>query len=83
MAPGRADEGPGPEPLRREDDVRAAVVAAVRAMLGRDDLDFDAEGDIPIKRGDVMLFIRVLDDPLSVLVFAPVLVGVANCCTSG
>ncbi len=55
--------------------VRAHVVEAARALLGNDDIDFDDEGDIPIRRNDVMLFIRVLDDPLSVLVFSPILVG--------
>jgi hypothetical protein len=56
--------------------VREAVLEAAREMLDNDSIDFDVEGDIPIRRNDVMLFIRVLDDPMSVLVFSPMLVGI-------
>jgi len=56
--------------------IREAVLTATRAMLDNEAIDFDGEGDIPIRRNDVMLFVRVLDDPLSVLVFSPMLVGI-------
>ncbi len=65
-------------PLASDEEVREHVLFAARQMLGTDDVEFDEEGDIPVKRGDVMLFIRVLDDPLSVLVFSPILVGVTE-----
>ncbi len=73
---------PGQEPTdgeltdgERAARVRADVVQAARDLLDNDQIDFDDEGDIPIRRNDVMLFIRVLDDPVSVLVFSPMLVG--------
>lgn len=53
--------------------LRHEVLVTARAMLENDDLAFDDEGDIPIRRGEAMLFVRVLDEPLSVLVFSPVL----------
>jgi transcriptional regulator with XRE-family HTH domain len=65
-------------PLATDEEVREHVLFAARQMLGTEDIEFDEEGDIPVKRGDVMLFIRVLDDPLSVLVFSPILVGVTE-----
>lgn len=61
-----------------EAGVRVQVLAATQAMLGNEAMDYDSEGDLPIRRGEVMLFIRILDDPLSVLVFSPVLAGVAE-----
>ena len=68
----------GDAPSMTEAEVRAQVLAATRVMLSNDELVYDDEGDLPLRRGDVMLFIRVLDDPLSVLVFSPVLVGVSE-----
>jgi len=56
--------------------LREGVLAAMRQMLDNPDIDFDSEGDIPIRRNDVMLFVRVLDEPSSVLVFSPMIVGI-------
>jgi transcriptional regulator with XRE-family HTH domain len=56
--------------------LRDAVLIAMRQMLDNPEIDFDSEGDIPIRRHDVMLFVRVLEDPLSVLVFSPMIVGI-------
>lgn len=75
-APGTGTADSSRRSLASDEEVREHVLFAARQMLGSDEIEFDDEGDIPVKRGDVMLFIRVLDDPLSVLVFSPVLVGV-------
>lgn len=52
----------------------ANVVDAVRDLLGDESVTVDDQGDVPVPREGVMLFVRVLDDPPSVLVFCPVLV---------
>ena len=76
--PASGDGAASRRSLATEEEVREHVLFAAREMLGSEDIEFDAEGDIPIKRGEVMLFIRVLEDPLSVLVFSPILVGVTE-----
>jgi hypothetical protein len=58
----------------RPDTLAGEVLEAVHDLLGDDAVVVDDQGDIPIPRDDATVFVRVLDDPASVLVFAPVLV---------
>jgi hypothetical protein len=60
---------------RRAAALAAEVLDVVRQLLGDDDgIVIDEEGDIPVRGDDTMLFVRVLDDPVSVLVFCPAIV---------
>jgi hypothetical protein len=52
------------------------VDAALRGWLGVDTISFDDEGDVPVRRGDAMTFVRTLTDPEMVAVFSPMLAGV-------
>jgi hypothetical protein len=53
-----------------------AVLEAVHQLLGDEAVVVDEQGDIPVPREGAMVFVRVLDEPASVLVFCPVLVDV-------
>lgn len=64
---------PPPEPLT-EPELRSMVLETVAAMIDGDEVQVDPEGDIPMRKGEVMLFVRVVDEPLAVLVFSPLLI---------
>ena len=70
-------EEPTPPPEKpREDavqDLRALVLKAVREGSGNADLEFDADGDLPLRFGSAAVFVRVLDDSLGVGIFSAVL----------
>jgi transcriptional regulator with XRE-family HTH domain len=51
-----------------------AVLDAVQQLLGDEAVAVDEQGDIPVPRDGAMVYVRVLDEPPSVLVFCPVLV---------
>jgi len=55
--------------------LRLQALDTLRSMHGPD-LELDDEGDIPLPMGEVMVFVRAIDDPISLLVMAPVLVDV-------
>jgi transcriptional regulator with XRE-family HTH domain len=52
----------------------ATVLDAVGQLRGDEPVAVDDQGDIPVPRDGAMVYVRVLDEPASVLVFAPVLV---------
>jgi hypothetical protein len=60
------------------DSLAAAVLDAARQVLGDDQVAVDAQGDIPIPREGAQVFVRVLDEPASVLVFCPVIVDLPS-----
>lgn len=66
---GLARETPGPEPASLE----LRVDAYFKKLLEVDELTRDSDGDIPIRWGDHMVFVRVTSDPGYVRVFSPVL----------
>ncbi|MET0417603.1 MAG: ATP-binding protein, partial [Actinoplanes sp.] len=61
-------------PVPLADQVRAAVAAAERTPPER--LETDADGDIGIRAGAAMVFVRVRDNPPLVEVFSPLVTGV-------
>jgi transcriptional regulator with XRE-family HTH domain len=67
----RPATGVAPEPLA------ARVLRAVEGIVGDDAVVVDDQGDMVVPRGPVTLFVRLLDQPPSVLVFCPVLIDVA------
>jgi hypothetical protein len=58
----------------RSGSLAGEVLEAVHHLVGDDAVVVDDQGDIPVVRDDAMLFVRVLDDPASVLVFCPLVV---------
>jgi T3SS (YopN, CesT) and YbjN peptide-binding chaperone 1/T3SS (YopN, CesT) and YbjN peptide-binding chaperone 3 len=59
------------------DQVAPLVEEALRVFLGVEELERDRDGDIPIRAGSAMLFVRTVDSvPPIVSIFSPVLVGV-------
>jgi len=53
--------------------VSRQLLAVVRAVSGDDELDVDSDGDIPLRYGSAMVFVRVFGDPPIIRVFSPVL----------
>lgn len=87
----RANPGPGPVPDGHPDDTgryrvggsgRVKLTEQVRwvvaAMLGTtaDQLRVDADGNIGIRSGSAMIFIRTEEEPPLVEVFSPLIVGI-------
>lgn len=57
------------------DELRAAVLAALRAWTGHPDLELDKDGDLYLRRRDVSLLIRVVKDSPVIDLFSTVLRG--------
>ena len=74
---GLKHEEPAPPPEKpREDavqDLRTLVLKAIREGSGNADLEFTPDGDVALRFGSAAVFVRVLDDPLCVRLFSPVL----------
>lgn len=56
--------------------LREEVHATLQRLLGTDELFIDDDGDIPIREGSAVVFVRVNDDPPFVQLFSPLLVEV-------
>src|ERR1017187_1629195 len=56
--------------------VRDLVLKAVREASGNAELEFTEDGDLPLRFGSAAVRVRVLDDPLCLRVFSPVLENV-------
>ncbi|HEX6970080.1 MAG TPA: hypothetical protein VF174_14895 [Micromonosporaceae bacterium] len=65
---------PGHDALTLEEQVRAVIAAMMHAAP--EQLQVDADGDISIRAGSAMVFVRVRDTPPLVDVFSPVLTDV-------
>lgn len=67
----------GLDRVRDDDDeadtVEAKLLAVVRAATGLPRLEPDEDGDVPVRYGTVLAFLRVLQDPQRVCLFAPLL----------
>lgn len=63
----------------RIDDLRGRVEAAVAKALNQGAVHVDADGDIPVRAGSAVVFVRVLGGlPPAIRLFAPVLRNVAR-----
>jgi hypothetical protein len=54
------------------DDLRDLVAAAVASVV-QDEVEFDADGDIPVPAGNTVVYVRVAEGSPSVRLFAPLL----------
>jgi hypothetical protein len=63
------------QPESRE-ELFAAVIEALRSYTDLDDVAVDEDGDIPLRYGSAVIFLRVGDDAPYVELFSPVLKGV-------
>ena len=70
-------EEPAPPPEKPCEDtvegLRKLVLKAIREGSGNADLELDEDGDIALRFGSAAVFVRVLDDPLGVRMFSPLL----------
>lgn len=57
------------------DGLRDLVEAALRTVVD-DELEYDADGDIPIEAEDTTIYVRVEEDSPSIRIFAPLVFGV-------
>ncbi len=64
--------GLAPEELRRH------VIDTVAAVTESGTAQVDADGDIPVRNGTAVTFVRVIEDPLRVRLFSPLLVDVPS-----
>jgi hypothetical protein len=55
------------------DSLRPLVEEALRQALGQSEIEYDATGDIPIRFGNSMVFVRLLGSPPRVRIFSPML----------
>lgn len=74
LPPPPAPDAGGDDPALLRDQVRTVIAAMQRTTP--DQLTADADGDISIRAGTAMVFVKVRDDPPLVDVFSPVLTGI-------
>lgn len=70
------------KPLQRTDsneDLPQQLLATLKETTGISDLDFDSEGDIGLRYGSAVTFVRLLNDSLYVRIFSPILREVEEC----
>jgi hypothetical protein len=70
-------EEPAPPPEKPCEDtveeIRKLVLKAIREGSGNADHDFSEDWDLPLRFGSAAVFVRVLDAPMCVRMFSPVL----------
>lgn len=64
------------EPTATLADTAEQLLATLRETTGIDDLAFDEEGDVSIRSGSVLVFVRVTGDSPSLRIHAPLLFDV-------
>ncbi|MBK9180194.1 MAG: YbjN domain-containing protein [Acidimicrobiales bacterium] len=76
----RADEGPEVEVFAglTPDELRRHVIDTVGTVTESGAAQVDADGDIPLRNGTAVTFVRVLEDPLRVRLFSPLLTDVPS-----
>jgi hypothetical protein len=69
-----------PEPPREStaDGVRKLVLEAIRNGSGNRDLEGAANGELSLRFGSAAVYVRVLEKPLCIRMFSPLLDGVAS-----
>lgn len=60
------------------EDFRAAVLDTLAAITDGDELHVDEDGDIPIVRGSAVVFVRIVESPNCIHLFAPLLSDVTT-----
>jgi hypothetical protein len=53
-----------------------ALLVTMRGITGIDDLEFDADGDISLRRGSQLIYVRILDKAQLIRIWSPLLWGV-------
>ena len=51
----------------------AAVLAALKEETGISDIEYDDDGDIGLRRGSAVVFVRLIDEPPCVRIYSPLL----------
>jgi len=57
-------------------DLGARVRAVLKAFLEVDELVVDDDGDIPIRHGSAAVYVRVIDEPPTIMLFSPLVFGI-------
>jgi len=78
ILPAAEDEPPAstrPTPATMA-ELRPGIESMLEQLLSRDRLEPDKAGDYPVRIGDAMVFVRLLDEPPLVHLFAPLVWGI-------
>jgi len=69
-----------PAPLTdTQEDVSKALLATLQETTGISDLDYDNDGDIGIRYGSAVAFVRLIGDPKHIRIYSPILRDVEEC----
>ena len=64
------------KPTRQDDtldSVAQALLTTLKAETGLSNLDYDSDGDIGIRYGSAIAFVRLIGDPLHIRIYSPIL----------
>lgn len=75
---GDAPTGEGETSNERNRGITARLLEVLREATGDTDMEIDDDGDIPVRQGSAVMFVRVVGDPPLVRVFSPVLSEVGH-----
>jgi hypothetical protein len=62
-----------PTPTEDTSSIRRQLDAALKEFLGAEEIKRDEDGDVPIRFGSAMVYVRLSDEPPRISVFAPML----------
>jgi hypothetical protein len=75
---GRAEPENTEESNENQMSLNDWVGQAVATIMGAEEVTRDSDGDIPIRYGSTVCYVRAVDDPPSILVLAPMVVEIAR-----
>lgn len=65
-----------PPEVDNQAELSKLLLATIRKITGISDLDYDINGDIGIRHGSTLMYVRLIDDPLYVRITSPILCNV-------
>lgn len=72
-------QGKPAAPADNLEDLLKSLLTTLKKNTGISDLDYDDEGDIGIRYGSAIAFVRLIGDPLHIRIYSPILHDVEEC----
>ena len=60
-------------PSRDQKSLPQRLLDALKEVTGNDQVQFDSDGDVGIRHGSAVILVRIIEEPLCVRIFSPVL----------
>jgi len=75
---GEPDHSDSDAPIEATAAVREALEAVLKDLLETDEIDYDDDGDVPVRCGNALVYVRVQSDSPIVTAFAPLVFDIPH-----